>query len=275
MAPGGGYGIAGGEFLMERAPLLELIGVSRRFGGIHAVRDVSLRVEPGQIVGLIGPNGAGKTTTLNIASGFDHPTSGVVAYGGERVRALSADKVARRYRLARTFQNIRLFPRLSVLDNVRVGYFMRTRAGMTASILKWPAARREEEWTRERAEELLALVGLGGKANVSAGSLSYGEKRRVEVARALAVEPRCLLLDEPAAGFTRKETDELEALLRQLNQTLGLALLLVEHKVRFVMALAHHVVVLNFGEVLASGPPGQVQEDERVIEAYLGAPHHA
>jgi branched-chain amino acid transport system ATP-binding protein len=238
---------------MPDAPLLEVVAVRKRFGGLQAVAGVSLDVGPGEIVGLIGPNGAGKTTLFHLISGFLAPDEGDVRLAGASVRGLRPHQVCQRG-LARTFQIVKPFQGLSVLENVRVGALARARGF-------GPATR--------KAREVLALVGLEDRGGRAARSLTLADRKRLELARALATEPRVLLLDEVMAGLTAPETERLIALCRAINAR-GIAIVLVEHVMRAVMALSQRVVVMNQGQVIASGPPAAIANDARVVEAYLG-----
>jgi branched-chain amino acid transport system ATP-binding protein len=250
-------------------PLLVGERLCRDFGGLKAVHEVSFAVNEGEIFGLIGPNGAGKTTLFNMLSGLTPTTSGTVSLAGRRISGLPPHNIAA-LGVGRTFQNIRLFKGLSALENVKIGRHLHTRAGLLASLCATARFRREEAAADEEARELLRLVGLGAKENEPAGSFSYGDQRRLEIARALALRPRLLLLDEPAAGMNHAEKHELTGFIRALRDRFALTIILIEHHVPLVMDLCDRIAVLNFGEMIALGEPHAVQRDPAVIEAYLG-----
>ncbi|MCX6043621.1 MAG: ABC transporter ATP-binding protein [Chloroflexi bacterium] len=250
-------------------PLVEVNAISRNFGGLKAVNQVSFAIQSGEIFGLIGPNGAGKTTLFNMMTGLTPPSSGQVLYEGQDIARLSPHRIAQRG-IARTFQNIRLFGNLDALQNVLIARHIHMHSNLWASMLGLPGARTEERQARIRALELLDLVGLADRANETANSLPYGDQRRLEIARALALEPRLLLLDEPAAGMNPNEKQVLSDFIRQIHAEFKLTVLLIEHHVPLVMGLADRIAVLNFGQLIAIGDPAQVKSDPVVIEAYLG-----
>jgi len=255
-----------------KGQLLKVEGVIKRFGGVHALDDVSLYLEPGEVHGLIGPNGAGKTTLFNVMTGLYQADAGTFCLDGQPYQPDAVHRVAQ-VGIARTFQNIRLFGSMTALENVMVGRHVRTANGVWAALTRHRRAREEERRTRDWALQLLHYVGIGELADQRADTLSYGHQRRLEIARALATEPRVLALDEPAAGMNAVEKQQLRALLDRIRAD-GRSLLLIEHDVKLVMGLCDRLTVLDHGRVIARGNPQQVRQDRAVIEAYLGAGAH-
>lgn len=251
------------------SPILDVKDLTRRFGGLVAVNRVSFTVNKDEIFGLIGPNGAGKTTLFNLISGLLQPSSGQLVYQGEDITKIRPHQIAAKG-IARTFQNIRLFGDLSALENVIIARHIHTNSGVLTGVLGLPPAPTEELRTRQKALELLDLVGLNDRLEEKARNFSYGDQRRLEIARALALEPQVLLLDEPAAGMNPNEKHELSQFIRQVATSFHLTIILIEHHVPLVMGLCDRIAVLDFGQLIALGNPAEVRTNPAVIEAYLG-----
>ena len=248
--------------------VLNVQGVSKRFGGLQALSDVNLKIMPGQIYGLIGPNGAGKTTFFNVITGLYTPDSGTFELGGQPYKPSAVHEVARQG-VARTFQNIRLFPEMTALENVMVGRHVRTHSGLFGAVFRTASFKKEEAAIAQRAQQLLDYVGIGRYAEFRARTLSYGDQRRLEIARALATDPKLIALDEPAAGMNATEKVVLRELIDRIRKD-GRTILLIEHDVKLVMGLCDRLAVLDFGKKIAEDVPAEVQRNDAVIAAYLG-----
>ncbi|HTJ97599.1 MAG TPA: ABC transporter ATP-binding protein [Rhodocyclaceae bacterium] len=251
--------------------LLEAINIGKTFGGVQALKDVSLTINAGEIYGLIGPNGAGKTTFFNVITGLYQRDGGEIRFDGVPLSLTSPHEVAAAG-IARTFQNIRLFAEMSALENVMVGRHLRSRSGVLGAVFRTAATRAEEVAIKQKATALLEYVGIAAKAEIRAASLSYGDQRRLEIARALASEPKLLALDEPAAGMNATETAGLRSLIEKIRKD-GTTVLLIEHDVKLIMGLCDRVAVLDYGQKIAEDIPANVQRDAGVISAYLGVPN--
>ncbi|EHJ47619.1 Sulfate-transporting ATPase [Solidesulfovibrio carbinoliphilus subsp. oakridgensis] len=254
---------------MPNDVILETRDLTMRFGGLLAVSDFSVSIARGSITGLIGPNGAGKTTCFNMITGFYRPTSGEVLFEGRPIGGLPPHKVCKAG-VARTFQNIRLFTNETVLENVMIGRHLRQKTGWLQTLVFTPASTREDRAIRSHCLELLDVVGLADLAGEKASSLSYGAQRRLEIARALATGPSFLLLDEPAAGMNPQESEDLMGFVRAIRDDFKLTVLLIEHDMKVVMGICEHIFVLDYGQIIAAGPPEAIRNDPKVILAYLG-----
>ena len=249
--------------------LLDIQNLTKSFGGITAVRDVSIGIEAGSISAIIGPNGAGKTTLFNLLTGIYKPTSGTIDFGGRSLIGLRPDQV-NAAGIARTFQNIRLFPAMTAIENVTVGMHSRLKMSLVDTLLRTSGFRKQEVAVFDDAHGLLDFVGLNDKANEVSRNLAYGDQRRLEIARALASKPKLLLLDEPTAGMNPQETAEATHLFRRVRDALGITVVLIEHDMTVVMGISEHISVLDYGQKIAEGTPDEIRANTRVVEAYLG-----
>ncbi|MCR4425134.1 MAG: ABC transporter ATP-binding protein [Firmicutes bacterium] len=248
--------------------ILETKGICKYFGGLKAVNNVDLEVLQGKIHGIIGPNGAGKTTLFNVLTGTFPPTGGDVFFKGQKITGMAPERIAR-LGMARTFQNIKLFRQMTVLDNVKIGFHIRTATGLLDAVARTRTYKKDEEFSNSRGLEILHRIGLGAHAHEMAASLPYGDQRRLEIARAMAAQPDLLLLDEPAAGMNPAETEKMVDFIKDLSAE-GFTIIVIEHDMRLIMNVCHNITVLNHGEKIAEGPPESIQTNTMVIEAYLG-----
>jgi branched-chain amino acid transport system ATP-binding protein len=249
--------------------LLEIANVTKTFGGLKAISDVTFSLEKGRIVSIIGPNGAGKTTFFNTLTGIYKPDTGTIRFNGKSLVGLRPDQIAA-CGIARTFQNIRLFPDMTVIENILVGMHVHLKQSPLQTLFHLPGFKNEEREAEKKAAKLMAYVGLGRVENELAKNLPYGAQRRLEIARALAAEPQLLLLDEPAAGMNPQETEDITKLFRNIRSELGITILLIEHDMRVVMNISEDICVMDYGEKIAQGPPAEIRNNKQVIEAYLG-----